>query len=210
LRGTSKANHGFPDEVTNAQRREDARTSGTRLQKGKDLNVVRDGAQVRVRLGSTSVKLNEELLVIIEAVLVGVRYIRDEVRIGRLRVTVVIEATTTVLLSRLATVRPIAVEIAAELRLASTVATIRGIKARIEAMDGGITDVVSDTLVGTHDRLETSGSRGSSPATVGVVSSESTLQKSAINAFVLTAGDISLVVAGVAGTTHHGLATVQR
>jgi len=181
------------DVPVEAGKREAADTSLTVLDQGEDLDVVSDGVEedrgVGLREGG------EGSLVLVEAVLIGVGDVRDEVSVGVGRVTVVVETTTTVLLGRLATVAPVAVEIAAELRLASTVVTIRGIETGVEVVDGSVAVPLSEAVLEGGVHGEASRGRGSSPTTVGVVRAEGTLEEGAVNAFVLAAGDVSIVVA---------------
>lgn len=77
-------------------------------------------------------------------------------------------------------------------------------------MDRSVASVVSDTLVLARVDGKASGGGGRGEATVGVVGTKSTLEESAINALVLTAGDVRLVVAVLASATQLGLATVER
>jgi hypothetical protein len=192
-----------PVELTESQRR-----SITGLNDLEDLDIVVDVIGVAARLGIR--ERSESILVLVEAVLIGVADVGDEVGVSVLRVTIVVETTTAVLLSRLATVRPVVVEVTAELGLAGTVVAIRRIKAGVQVVDGGIAVEVSDTLVLSGVEGQASGGRGSSPATVGVVRTEGTLEDGAVNALVLTARDVSLVRAGVARTSKGSLATVAR
>jgi len=129
-----------------------------RLQVVEDLDIIRNREQVR-RSGRIIVELSEERLVNIEAILIRIRNVWVQVSVEEFGVTIVIETTTTILLSRLATVLPITVKIAAEFRLASTVGSRRRIKARIKTMDRGVAVKVSDTLV---DVVELQADRGRS------------------------------------------------
>jgi len=124
----------------------------------EDLDIIRNREQVR-RSGRIIVELSEERLVNIEAILIRIRNVWVQVSVEEFGVTIVIETTTTILLSRLATVLPITVKIAAEFRLASTVGSRRRIKARIKTMDRGVAVKVSDTLV---DVVELQADRGRS------------------------------------------------
>jgi len=129
-----------------------------RLQVVEDLDIIRNREQVR-RSGRIIVELSEERLVNIEAILIRIRNEWVQISVEEFGVTIVIETTTTILLSRLATVLPITVKIAAEFRLASTVGSRRRIKARIKTMDRGVAVKVSDTLV---DVVELQADRGRS------------------------------------------------
>jgi len=174
----------------------------------QDLDVVNNVTQVGggSRVGESS----KRLLVLVKAVLIRVGNVGNEVSISVGGVTVVVEATTAILLGRFATVRPIIVKIAAELRLASTVITIGRIKARVEVMDSSVAIPVSHTLIDGGINRQARRRRRGSPAAVGVVGTKSTLEKGAINALILTAGNIGLVGAARARTIELSLATVTR
>jgi len=111
----------------------------------EDLDIIRNREQVR--RSRIIVELSEERLVNIETVFIRIRNVWVQVSVEQFGVTIVIETTTTILLSRLATVLPVTVKIAAEFRLASTVGSRRRIKARVKTMDRGVAVEVSDTLV---------------------------------------------------------------
>jgi len=152
----------------------------------------------------------KKILVLVEAILIRIWNIGDKVGIRNEGVTVKVKATSTILLSRLTTVLPVTIKITAELRLARTVITGGGIKTRVKAMDGGVTVVVSDTLIKGFIVFQASRSRCRGVDRVGIVGKESTLENGTINTFVLAARDISLVVASVATISNFSLATVQR
>jgi len=173
----------------------------------KDLDIIRD--VIRVVMLSGVVELGEERLVLIEAVLIGVGDVGVQISIKELGVTVVVEATTAILLCGLAPVLPNTVQITAELRLASTVVTSGGVKAGVKTMNRGVAVEVSDTLVDVVD-LQANGGTSRGMLTVGVVGAKGTLQKCTIDTFVLTARDIGLVAAALASATKLGLATVKR
>jgi len=157
-----------------------------------------------LRVGESS----EEILVLVEAILIGVGDVGNKVSISVLRVTIIVEAATAVLLGRFATVGPVIVEITAELRLAGTVSTIGGIETGIEVVDTGVAIPVSSTLIDSRVDRDASRSRSGGMATVSVVRAKGTLEDSAVNALVLTAGDVGLVDAAGALTLQEGLATV--
>jgi len=148
-------------------------------------------------------------LVLVEAVLIGVRNIGNKVGIKVGGVTIVVKATTTILLGRFATVRPIIVKIAAKLRLAGTVGTVRGVKARVEPVNRGIAVIVSKELAVLIDG-QASRSRSRGMTAVGIVSTKGSFKESAVNALVLTARYISLESTSGATSAKLSLATVQR
>jgi len=155
-------------------------------------------------------------LVLPEAAAIRIGDVRNQERVSVELITIVVIATTTVLLSRLATVGPVLVEITAELRLAGTVVTIRRIEARVQVVDRGVTVVIGDTA--GHGGIVGQALRGRRRSTtiaenstgVLVADTKSTLKEGAINAFVLTAANISLEVARIASAIELSLATVDR
>lgn len=122
-----------------------------------------------------------------EALLVRVGDVGNHEGIEVVLVTVEIEATATVALGRLATVLPILIEIAAELRLAGTVLAVGSVEAGVEVVDGGVALVVSETLTDRVVDRQAGRGRRSGIAAVGIVDEESTLEEGAVNALVLTA-----------------------
>jgi len=176
-------------------------------------NVIGDG---RSKKASGNVEGYEVTLVLPEAATVRIGDVRNKERVSVELITIVVIATATILLSRLATVGPVLVEITAELRLAGTVVTIRRIEAGVQVVDRGVAVVVSDTA--GHGGIVGQALRGRRRSTtiaengagVLVADTESTLEEGAINALVLTATNISLEVARIASSIELGLATVDR